>query len=110
MLRALWLAEKRACIRVCEHGCDVKMVWFSRADHASTNFKKFLAENSTSLFHLPIPSLAETWKIVSLQTCCVNVFAWDDILSEKSIFFANQKLIWLVQDFATGKRILDSYA
>ena len=28
-------------MRVCKHGCDVKMVYFSRANHASTNLKKF---------------------------------------------------------------------
>ena len=24
MVRALWLAERRVCMRVCKHGCDVK--------------------------------------------------------------------------------------
>ena len=28
-------------MRVCKHGCDVKMFCFSRANHASTNLKKF---------------------------------------------------------------------
>ena len=43
IVRALWLAERRVCIRVCKHGCDVKMVCFSRVNHASTNLKKFLS-------------------------------------------------------------------
>ena len=28
-------------MRVCKHGCDVKMFCFSRANHASTHLKKF---------------------------------------------------------------------
>ena len=31
------------CMRVCKHRCDVKMFFFSRANHASTNLKKFLS-------------------------------------------------------------------
>ena len=41
IVRALWLAERRVCMRVCKHGCDVKMFCFSRANHVSTNLKKF---------------------------------------------------------------------
>ena len=29
-------------MRVCKHGFGVKMFYFSRANHASTNLKKFL--------------------------------------------------------------------
>ena len=58
-------------MRVCRHGCDVKMFWFSRANHASTNLKTFWVENSTSLLYLPIPSSAELGK--PLQTCCVKI-------------------------------------
>ena len=39
--RALWLAERSVCMKVCKHGCGVKMFCFSRANHASTNLKKF---------------------------------------------------------------------
>ena len=41
IVRALWLAERRVCMRVCKHGCGVNMFCFSRANHASTNLKKF---------------------------------------------------------------------
>ena len=41
IVRALWLAERSVCMRVCKHGCGVKMFCFSRANHASTNLKKF---------------------------------------------------------------------
>ena len=35
--------ERRVCMRVCKHGCDVKIFCFSRANHISTNLKKFLS-------------------------------------------------------------------
>ena len=35
-----------------------------RANHTSTKFEK-VVQNSTSLLYLPIPSSAETWKIVT---------------------------------------------
>ena len=41
IVRALWLADRSVCMRVCKHGCGVKMFCFSRANHASTNLKKF---------------------------------------------------------------------
>ena len=37
----LWLAKRSICIRVCKHGCGIKMFCFLRANHASTNLKKF---------------------------------------------------------------------
>ena len=39
IVRALWLAERSVCMRVCKHGCGVKLFGFSHANHASTNFK-----------------------------------------------------------------------
>ena len=41
IVRAVWLAERSVCMRVCKHGCGVKMFCFSRANHASTDLKKF---------------------------------------------------------------------
>ena len=41
IVRALWLAKRSICIRVCKHGCGVKMFCFSCANHASTSLKKF---------------------------------------------------------------------
>ena len=64
IVRELWLAERGVCMRVCKHGCGVKLFGFSRANHASMNLKSFRVQNSTSLLYLPIPSSAETWKIV----------------------------------------------
>ena len=64
IVRALWLAERSVCMRVCKHGCGVKLFGFSRANHASMNLKSFRVQNSTSLLYLPISSSAEIWKIV----------------------------------------------
>ena len=82
IVRALWLAERRVCMRVCKHGCDF-MFCFSRANHASTNLKKcFELKTSTSLLYSPISSSAETWKIFR-NMLCQFFFTWAEILSEK---------------------------
>ena len=41
IVRALWFAERSVCMRVCKHGCGVKLFGFSRANRASTNLKMF---------------------------------------------------------------------
>ena len=41
IVRELRLAEKSVFMRVCKHSCGVKLFGFSRANHASTNLKKF---------------------------------------------------------------------
>ena len=38
---ALWLAESSVCMRVCKHGCGVKMFCFSRTNYTSPNLKTF---------------------------------------------------------------------
>ena len=95
-------------MRVCKHGCGVKLFGFSRANHAST---KIRVQNSKSLLYLPIPSSAETWKIVTKKVCTF-FFAKLTVLSEKNPYFgkhlfAKQELITRArhggQDFATGK-------
>ena len=37
IVRALWLAERSVCMRVCKHGCGIKLFGFSHANHASKN-------------------------------------------------------------------------
>ena len=49
-------------------------------------WKSFRVQNSTSLLYLPIPSSAETWKIVTKKVCQF-FFAKADILSAKSPYF-----------------------
>ena len=41
MVCTLWLAERSVWMRVCKHNCGVKLFCFTRANHASTNLKKF---------------------------------------------------------------------
>ena len=112
IVRALWLAERRVCMRVYKHGCYVKMFYFSRANHASTNLKKVLSWKIRRqvYFIYPFPCRLKLGK--SLQTCCVNFFfAWADILNayfEKHLFCKTRtdytyKL--RVQDFATGNNL-----
>ena len=100
-MRALWLAERSVCRRVCKHGCDVKMFYFSRANHASTNLKKFLG------------SKLDKFTLFTHSFVAVSIFfAYADILIEKHPYFGKhlftkQELITRarlrVQDFATGK-------
>ena len=49
---ALWLAQRKVCMRVCRHGGGVKMFCFSRSKHASTNLKTFSSSklNQFTLF------------------------------------------------------------
>ena len=42
---ALWLAKRSVCMRVCKHGCGIKMFCFSYTNHTSTNLKKFSSSN-----------------------------------------------------------------
>ena len=112
IVRALWLAERHVCMRVCKHGCDVKMFCFSRANHAGTNLKTVLSwKTRQSYFIYPFPRRLKLEQ--SLETFFVNFFfAWADILSEKNPYFGKHlfcktKTDYVyklrVQDFATGK-------
>ena len=108
IVRALWLAEGRVCMRVCKHSCDVKMFCFSRANHVSTNLKKFLTSklDKVTLFTHSFVG----WNLENLYKQAVSTFF--QILSEKNPYFgkhlfAKQELITRarlrVQDFGTGK-------
>ena len=87
IVRALWLAERRVCMRVCKHGCDVKMFCFSRANHASTNLKKVLSWKTRQVYFIyPFPRRLKLER--SLETCCVNFFrlSWH-FKREKPVFW-----------------------
>ena len=86
---ALWLAESCVCRRVCKHnGCGVKMFCFSHANHAIARIgKSFQVHNSTSLLYLPIPSSAETWKIVTKKVCQFFFRLSWHFKREKSVFW-----------------------
>ena len=103
IVRELWLAERRVCMRVCKHGCDVKMFCFSRANHASTNLKKVLSWKTRQVYFIyPFPRRLKLEK--SLETCCVNFFfAWADILSEKNPYFGKHFFFGKTKtDYTTG--------
>ena len=99
---ALWLAERRVCMRVCKNGCN----------HASTNLKKVWSWKTRQVcFIYPFPRRFKLER--SLETCCDNFFfAWADILSDKNPYFGKHLFCKIktdyayklrVQDFATGK-------
>ena len=79
----LWLAERSVCMRVCKHGCDVKMFCFSKANHASTNLKKFLS-SKLDKFTLFTHSFVG-WKLENLYKQAVSIL----FLREK------QNIFWL---------------
>ena len=58
-------------MRVCKHGCDVKMFCSSRANHASTNLKKVMSRKTLQVYFIyPFPRRLKLGK--SLETCSVN--------------------------------------
>ena len=65
IVRALWLAEGRVCMRFCKDSFDVEMFCFSRVHQASTN--------SISLYFI-YPILRRLKLGKSLQTSCDNFF------------------------------------
>ena len=112
IVHTLWLAKRSVCVRVCKHSCDVKMFCFSRANHASTNLKKFLSSKLDE-FTLFTHSFVG-WNLENLYKQAVSIlFSLKVIfLSEKNPYFwkhlfAKQGLITReslrVHDFATGK-------
>ena len=109
---ALWLAERSVCMRVCKHGCGVKMFCFSRANHASTNLKKF-SSSKLGKFTLFTHSFVG-WNMENRYKEGQSIFlrlSWHLKRPKKTYFakhlFAKQELITRArlcgQDFATGK-------
>ena len=99
-------------MRVCKHGCGVKLFGFSRANHASTKFEKVF-EFKTRQVYFIYPFLRRLKLGKSLQRRCVHFSSLKlTVLSEKNPYFAKhlfakQELITRArlrgQDFATGK-------
>ena len=95
IVRVLWLAERNVCMRVCKHGCGVKLFGFSRANHPSSKLDKF-----TLFTHSFVG-----WNLENRYKEGVSIFlrlSWH-YKREKSIFckaFFLQSKNWLrVQDF-----------
>ena len=111
IVRALWLAERSVCMRVCKHGCWVKLFGFSRANHASTNLKTF-SSSKLDKFTLFTHSFVG-WNLENRHLEGASIFSrliWH--LSEKNPYFAKhlfakQELITRARlrghDFANGK-------
>ena len=99
-------------MRVCKHGCGVKLFGFSRANHASTNLKNVF-EFKTQKVYFIYPFLRRLKLGKSLKRRCVHFSSLKlTVLSEKNPYFAKhlfakQELITRArlrgQDFATGK-------
>ena len=83
-------------MRVCKHGCDVKMFCFSRANHSSTNLKKFLSWKPDK-FTLSPHSLVG-WNLENLYKHAVSIFffAYAEILIKKNLYFG--KLFFFSQN------------
>ena len=98
-----WKSDTGICLRVCKHRCDVKMFFFSRANHASTNLKKFLS-SKLDKFTLFTHSLV-SWSLENLYKQAVWIlfslkltFLARKIRTLESILLQNKN--WLrVQDF-----------
>ena len=72
IVRALWLAERRVCMRVCKHGSGFKVFCFSRANHASRDLKNFLSwklDTFTLFTHFLVG-----WNLENLQKHAVSIF------------------------------------
>ena len=99
-------------MRVCKHGCGVKLFGFSRANHASTNLKKSSSSKTQKVYFI-YPFLRRLKLGKSLQRRCVHFSSLKlTVSSEKNPYFAKhlfakQELITRArlrgQDFATGK-------
>ena len=91
-------------MRVCKHGCGVNMFCFSRANHASTNLKKF-PSSKLDKFTLFTYSFVG-WNLENRYKEGVSIFffrlSWH-FKREKSVFLESiflQNKNWLrVQDF-----------
>ena len=87
IVRALWLAERSVCMRVCKHGWGVKMFCFSRANHASTNLK-FFSSSKLDKFSLFTHSFVG-WNLENRYKEGVSIFlrlSWH-FMREKPVFW-----------------------
>ena len=87
IVRALWLAERIVCVRVCKHGCGVKLFCFSRANHASMNLKNF-SSSKLDKFNLFTHSFVG-WNLENRYKESVSIFfrfIWH-FKREKSVFW-----------------------
>ena len=98
IVRMLWLVERPVYMRVCKHGCGVKIICFLHANHASTNFKKFLSGKLNNFIH-PFPRQLILFTNKLCQFFCLSWhFKGQKSVFWKTSFLQNKK--WLrMQDF-----------
>ena len=74
IVRALWLAKRSVCMRVCKHGCGVKVFCFSRAKSRKQKFEKVFKFKTRQVYFI-YPFLRRLKLGKSLQRRCVNFFS-----------------------------------
>ena len=87
-----WLAVRSVCVRVCKHGCGVKMFCFLRANHASTNLKKFF---SSKLDNFPLFTHSFVgWNLENHYKEGVSIFhlSWQMVINLASVSLSNKKV------------------
>ena len=87
-----WLAVRSVCVRVCKHGCGVKMFCFLRANHASTNLKKFF---SSKLDNFPLFTHSFfSWNLENHYKEGVSIFhlSWQMVINLASVSLSNKKV------------------
>ena len=87
-----WLAVRSVCVRVCKHGCGVKMFCFLWANHASTNLKKFF---SSKLDNFPLFTHSfVSWNLENHYKEGVSIFhlSWQMVINLASVSLSNKKV------------------
>ena len=87
IVRALWLAERSVCMRICKHGCGVKMYWFSRANNASTDMKKFSSSTLDKFTLFTHSFVGWNFEIVTKKVCQFFFLLSWHFKREKSVFW-----------------------
>ena len=74
-------------MRVCKHGCGVKMFRFSRGNHASTNLKKFSSSKLDKLTLFTHSSVGGNLENLHKQAVSILFSLKLIFLSEKNPYF-----------------------
>ena len=90
-------------MRVSKHGCDVKMFCFSRANHASTNLKKFSSSKldkftlfTHSWWSIPHPRKEERDNFPPPSSCAVTLVTHVTLVTQVT---QQQQQVYLVLPF-----------
>ena len=92
---AIWLAKRRVYMRVCKHGCDVKMFCILCANHASMNLNRFLSwklDKSTLFTHSFVG-----WNLENLFKHTMSIFF------HVNCYFEHEKSVFRKASFLQNK-------